>query len=86
MGIVEHSGWHHMPGFLDGQPEDLIQCERCARTQTIRASAAPGGITTQEAASLGWSETQTGWICPFCSDAGPTKLKAIFQRGSTTPP
>ena len=39
----------------------------CEREQTARNSLTSNGIGEDAAKSVGWTKTDIGWLCPFCS-------------------
>lgn len=58
----------------------FVRCEKCDRTQTASTPEASQGLSLEELAYVGWCETETGWLCPFDSDKGATKLIEIFDK------
>jgi len=54
----------------------IIRCEnlKCGREQSTLDDETMGAI--------GWAKTETGWLCPFCSDKGIGALRKIFERGA----
>lgn len=53
--------------------------DRCGRTQHYASRMQTGGLTVEEATTLGWRRTEAGWACPFCS--GNTEaLRKVFDR------
>jgi hypothetical protein len=61
-----------------------ITCDVCKREQEIAfSSPCPdekiAGMLAHTVGLLGWAQTETGWLCPFHSDRGPTDvLKSIW--------
>jgi len=40
---------------------------KCGRQQSFAPSNKPGGITQQEAESVGWALIDGKWVCPICN-------------------
>lgn len=67
-------------GEGEGEAWAFIRCERCDRRQTIVPADESGGITVEEAKSLGWEESETGWLCPFHLDGVARTINEIIQK------
>ncbi len=58
-------------------PAETLTCEACGRKVPIAYQGPEPSVSelvTKTLGSLGWAKTQTGWLCPGCSDKGPTDL------------
>ena len=51
----------------------------CGRKQSYAPKDVSGGVTEEEAHSVGWVKTDTGWLCPFCSGRS-SWLKKVFGK------
>jgi hypothetical protein len=80
-------------GKLTCYPKDkcvklCVRCDVCGRTQGVGWLLTTGDLvpTLDSAAnfvcSIGWDETEDGWLCPFHSSQGTDKIDAILAKTS----
>lgn len=49
-----------------------VHCVDCHRSQKW--------LGEKSLAYIGWSQTETGWLCPFHSDRGTTNLMSLLSK------
>jgi len=56
-------------------------CCKCKRIQGYALDTEHGGITEDEAVTLGWRQVKSKWVCPFCT-GNLNNLKKVFDGDS----
>ncbi len=58
-----------------------FKCERCGRQQLKQCRQAPQGIKDSQAKSIGWTEKDGKWTCPFCGEKKDGSKEKKSQAG-----
>lgn len=56
-------------------------CNQCDRKQSYAPADERGGVTMEEAQTVGWRKVSVEdyWLCPFCS-GNEDKLREVFNN------